>query len=130
MEIFGLGKIYRHALAVEFGSDEACLRLESEIALRTSALLNKSRETTRTITAHFPGAAITIIECPRPIGFPGSARNQQNHAISSDSAVPITQADNLVAGKLDSLLPIINEHKVIPCSLHLDKFQNHGEKLL
>jgi hypothetical protein len=42
--------------------------------------------------------------------------------------MPVTQANELLAGKLKRLRAIINQHKVISRAVHLGEFQYHRQE--
>src|ERR1051326_1361990 len=115
-----------HAIPLKIRSDDSGLRFEGEIAMVARSPLDKTREAASAIAAHFARAAVVVVEFPGPIRFTRSKRHQNYRPVSANAAMPVAQSDDLVAGQLDGLCPVINQHKIISRAIHFGEFQNHG----
>src|SRR5262249_22646818 len=105
--------------------DDARAGFKCEIAVDAGFLLDKSGKAARTIAAHFTDAAVVVVEIPGPIRFAGTRWDKNNRTVSAHAPMAVTQTNDLVAGELDGLCSIINQHKIISRTVHFGEFQNH-----
>src|SRR4051794_16104654 len=118
-------QIHSDPVALECSCDNTGARFKSRWAICARLARHESRETTRPVAAHLGRAPVAIIEFPGPLGFAGSIWHQQEKPISADPALTVTKTNDLIAGKLDLALTIIDEHKVVPGAVHLRKVHHH-----
>src|SRR5581483_7265652 len=93
------------------------------------AALNKPSEAARAVAAHLSSAAVAVIKLPGPIGLSADTRHQEDDAVRADPAMPIAQADNLLARKRYRLTAIIQQQEVIPGAAHFCEFQSHRQRI-
>jgi hypothetical protein len=79
----------RDEFAVDFGLNDSRLSLEPDVSECSGDLVDKARETPRTIPAHFRFAAITVIISHPKIGF-ACGRLDKKHSIRTDASMAIT----------------------------------------
>src|SRR6266481_4851080 len=100
------------------GSNDSSFRFKREIARIARALLDKTREAARPVSAHFSGAAVVIVKFPGPIRLPRGARDQQDSAVRTHAAMAIAKTNDLLARQLEALRPIVNQDKVVTRAVH------------
>ena len=124
-QVLWLSERHGHAFTLEGRANDAGAGLERCFAVGAGQSLNEASETARAVPAHVRLAAITVVELPRPVGFPGFGRDQEKQAVGTDATLAMAQPHNLIARELDVLGPIVDEDKVVPGAVHFGKLQNH-----
>src|SRR5438045_7287824 len=101
-------EIHSHALTLEGSGYNSGAGIESRLAVWSGFSLNEPGEATRPIAAHVGAASVAVVKFPGPIRLAGGAGNQKEEAVCADAALAMADPDDLLAGKLNIPVAIID----------------------
>src|ERR1700693_4545399 len=96
---------------------------ETQVRECPGDLIDNPRKTARPIPAHLRFAAVTIVISHPKIGFACRSLDQE-HSIRPDASMTVTQERDLMRRKFVVARSIIDEHEIVPGTVHFRKLKH------
>ena len=125
----GLRKSNCHLAVVdELRADRSSNSVECEgfFARDDAASTSKGGEATRSITAHFCDASVSVEKTPRACGRLRNCGFKQHDAVSSNAAATIAKSPGIAGSeKREATVHVVYEYKIVAAAMHFHKFCPH-----